>query len=195
MLGKDCEIEVIKLLNGNILKQVDDFKYLGSYISSSKKNFEIRKAQAWVACNKINLFKTCVESILLYGSETWTMSKQLEKRLYGTYTRFVMGLQNINWKQHFTLEKIYGNLPKVSDVVRMRRNRFTGHCLRAKEQIISVLLFWSLPHQKRGRKPLSYPETLVRDNDTDIPDLVNIMENRNLWKRLVDSHLDRGRRK
>ena len=129
---------------------------------------------------KINLFKTCVESILLYGSETRTMSKQLEKRLDGTYTRLLMRVQNINWKQHFTQEQIYGNLPKTSDVVRMRRNCFGGHCLRAKEEIISVLLFWSPPHQKRARKPLSYPETLVRDNDTDIPDLVNIMENRNL---------------
>ena len=46
-----------------------------------------------------------------------------------------------------------------------------------------------------GRNPLSYPETIVRDNNTDIPDLVNITENRNHWKRLVDSHLDRGRRK
>ena len=180
-LVKACEHEGVKSLNGNILKQVNGFKYLGSYISSSKKDFEIRKAQAWVACNKlhtiwtsgistktkINLFKTCVESILLYGSETWTMSKQLEKRLDGTYTRLLMRVQNINWTQHFTQEQIYGNLPKTSDVVRMRRNCFGGHCLRAKEEIISVLLFWSPPHQKRGRKPLSYPETLVRDNDTD----------------------------
>ena len=69
------------------------------------------------------------------------------------------------------------------------------HCLRANEKIISDLLFWSFPYQKRGRKSLSYPETLVRDSDTDITDLVNIMENRNLWKRLVDSDLDCGRRK
>ena len=185
--------------------------YLGSYISSSKKDFEIRKSQACVACNKlhtiwtsgistktkINLFKTCVESILLYGSETWTknLKEKLEKRLDGTYTRLLMKVQNINWKQHFTLEQIYGNLPKVSDVVRMRRNCFADHCIGLKEKIISDLLFWSLPHQKRGRNPLIYLETLVRDNDTDITDLVNIMENKNLWKRLVNSHLDRGRRK
>ena len=149
------------------------------------------------------MFKTCVESILLYGSETWTMSKQLEKRLDGTYTRLLMEnnkivillIQNINWKQHFILEQIYGNLLKVSDVVRMRRNRFAGHCLRAKEEIVSDLLFWSPPDEKRGRKPLNYPETLVRDNDRDPPNLVNIMENRNLWKRLLDSHIDRGRKK
>ena len=79
----------------------------------------------------------------------------------------VMRVQNINWKQHFTLEQIYGNLPKASDVVRIRKNCFAGHCLRAKEEIISVLLFWFLPHQKRESKPLTYPKTLVRDNDTD----------------------------
>ena len=175
MLVKDCEHEVVKSLNENILKQVDNFKYLGSYISSSKKDFEIRKAQAWVACNKlhtiwtsgvstkakISLFKTCVESIFLYGSETWTMLKQLEKRLDNTYTRLLMRVQNINWKQLFALEQIHGNLPKASGVVKMRRDRFTGHCLRAKEEIIFDLLLWSLPRQKKGRKPLSCPETLV----------------------------------
>ena len=51
---KDCEHEVVKSLNGNILKKLDDFKYLGSYKSSSKKDFEIRKAQVWVTCNKLH---------------------------------------------------------------------------------------------------------------------------------------------
>ena len=37
MLVKDCEHEEVKSLNGSILNQVNDFKYLGSYISSSKK--------------------------------------------------------------------------------------------------------------------------------------------------------------
>ena len=91
MLVKDCEHEEVKSLNGSILNQVNDFKYLGSYISSSKKDFEIRKAQACVALKfqpkqKINLFKTYIESIVLYGSETWTLSKQLEKCLDGTCT-------------------------------------------------------------------------------------------------------------
>ena len=36
------------------------FKYLGSYISSSKKVFKIRKAQAWVACNKLHTIWTFV---------------------------------------------------------------------------------------------------------------------------------------
>lgn len=55
------------------------------------------------------------------------------------------------------------------------------------------LTFSSDPRQKRVRKPLSYLEKLVRDDDTDIPDLVNIMENRRLWKIFNNSHLDRSR--
>ena len=51
---------------------------------SSEKDFEIRKAMAWLACNKlkliwssnlsiflrIRLFRATVESVLLYNSET-----------------------------------------------------------------------------------------------------------------------------
>ena len=54
MLVKECEHKVVKSLNGNILKQVDDFKYQGSHISSSKRDFEITKSQAWLACNKLH---------------------------------------------------------------------------------------------------------------------------------------------
>ena len=89
MSVKDCEHGEVKSLNGNILKQVDDFKHQESYMSSSKKDFEIRKAKVWVTSSKLHtiwtsgistklkiyLSKTCVESILLYSSEAWTMSK------------------------------------------------------------------------------------------------------------------------
>ena len=76
----------MKTLNGYILKLVNDYKYLGSYISSSEKDFNTRKGMAWSACNdlhkiwvsdlhvnmKIDIFKTLIEPILLYGSETWS---------------------------------------------------------------------------------------------------------------------------
>ena len=73
-----------------IIKHVTD-KYLGSYIMNSEKDFKIRKALAWIACNKLekiwrsniqnnlklNLFRSTVEPILLYGSETWTSSSSI----------------------------------------------------------------------------------------------------------------------
>jgi hypothetical protein len=98
--------------DGTQLKEVKDFKYLGSYVADSRKDFQSRKAQAWKACNKLHtiwqsnisrktklaFFRACIESILLYGSETWTMKKDLQGRLDGTYTRLLMRVQNISWR-------------------------------------------------------------------------------------------------
>ena len=74
----------IKTLNGTSVNTADDCKYLGSYIKDSKNDFNIHKALAWSACNKLHLiwksnitkdtklafFRASVESFLLYGAET-----------------------------------------------------------------------------------------------------------------------------
>ena len=38
-----------------------------------------------------------VESILLYGSETWTVTKAIEKKLYGCYTKMLRMVFNVSW--------------------------------------------------------------------------------------------------
>ena len=38
---------------------------------------------------KVTVFKTAIEPILLYGSETWTLTKQMERQLDGTYIRLL----------------------------------------------------------------------------------------------------------
>ena len=99
----------IKTLNGTSLKQVEYYKYLGAYISSSEKDFATRNGMAWSACNymhkiwssrlsnnlKVKIFRATIEPILLYDSETWTLSRKLEKRLDGTYTRLLRRAQNL----------------------------------------------------------------------------------------------------
>ena len=124
---------------GANLEQVKDFQYLGSWVDESEKDFKVRKALAWKACNKmrtlwksslhaslkISFFLAAVESILLYGAEGWTITHKLEARLDGCYTRLLMMVLDLNWKDHSTREEIYGNLPKVSEVVSERRlNQF-----------------------------------------------------------------------
>ena len=67
-----------------VLKIVDNFKYLGAWMAISLKDFEVRKAIDCKACHKlkqiwkstmnrklkIRIFRTTIETILLYGSET-----------------------------------------------------------------------------------------------------------------------------
>ena len=95
---------------GSEVKTVNNFKYLGSWIESSEKDYEVRKALAWSVCNKMNkiwtsklyrnikerLFIATVETVLLYGSETWTIGKAMEKRIDGCYTRMLRKAMNIS---------------------------------------------------------------------------------------------------
>ena len=143
----------------------------------SGKDFTTRKAQAWSACNKmdriwrsnlpcnlkIRLFQTTIQPILLYGSETWTLSSKEQKSLDVTYTCLLHRAQNISWRQHATLREIYKGLPRISDVVCQRRVRFAGHCYRASSEAVSSLLLWkpASTTSRRGRK-LSFPDMILQ---------------------------------
>jgi hypothetical protein len=190
----------VNSISGYQIKQVDDFKYLGSYIAESRKDFNTRKGMAWSACIKlqkvwtsgisdqlkVKFFRACIEPVLLYGSETWTLNKQFEKRLDGCYTRLLMKARNLSWKKHPTLKQIYGDLPSISTIVAQRRARFAGHCMRASDQVISTILPWRLPQFRRGRRPLSFLDTVARDTGLRVEDLRTVMCDRTIWRRRVE---------
>ena len=48
--------ETIKLSDGKVIEFVTNFCYLGSYVRHSKKDLQVRKAQAWKAANKLMHF-------------------------------------------------------------------------------------------------------------------------------------------
>ena len=72
----------MRSLNDVKIKQVEDFKDLGSYIASTERDVNIRLGKAWDALNELdniwksnlpdnlkrNFFQAAVETILLYGS-------------------------------------------------------------------------------------------------------------------------------
>jgi hypothetical protein len=63
---------------------------------------------------KIKFFRACVESILMYGSETWTVTKALEERINGCYTQLLRRVMDISWWDHQTNKKVYSDIPPVS---------------------------------------------------------------------------------
>ena len=147
----------------------------------------------WSACNdlnkiwkshlnkniKLHILKAIIEPILLYGSETWTLSKKMEARL-------LMRVQNISCKSHPTKKHIYGDIPSISSILKARRVWFAGHCFRAENEIISSLLLWTPTNQTRSRK-LSYPDAIARDIGIDRTDLGTVMLDREIWREHVNS--------
>ena len=115
-------------LDGTSLKLVDKFTYLGSSISSTKKDIDTRLTKAWTAIDKLSIiwksdltnkmkrsfFQAVVVWILLYGCTNWTLTKWLEKKLDGNYTRMLRAILNKSWWQHPTRHKLYGHLPPIT---------------------------------------------------------------------------------
>ena len=93
------EPEEIVCVDVKPIELVDDFLYLGVKIRNTEEDLAERKKKAWAACHclksvwkldfwrdlKIRLFTTMVESVLLYGSETWTLTKHLTKMVTQDY--------------------------------------------------------------------------------------------------------------
>ena len=91
----------ISTLDGTSLKLVDKFTYLQSNVLSTERDIDTRLPKAWTAIDRLTIiwksdltdkmkhsfFQTAVVSILLYGCTTWTLTKPLEKKLDGNYTR------------------------------------------------------------------------------------------------------------
>ncbi len=165
-------------LSGTWLEVVDDFKYLGAWILSTPKDIKSRKAlprltlykmkrvwrsNLWDAL-KHSLFVSTVKSILLNGTETWTLTTVQEKALDGTYTHAADGPGHVMGE---TLEKC---TPLCGDAEGDRENQrgmaLAGHSVWHPELAASPLILWEPVQGKanRGRKRTIYISLLQQNH-------------------------------
>ena len=192
------------------LKLVDKFPYLGSSVESTEKDIETRLTKAWTAINwlsiiwksditdkmKRSFFQAAVTSILLYGCTTWTLTKRLEKKLDGNYTRMLRAILNKSWRQHLTRYQLYGHLPPITKTIQVRRTRHAGHCWRSRDELISDVLLWTPTHgrAKAGRPARTYIQQLCEDTGCCPEDLPRAMNDREEWReRVGDIHATSAR--
>ena len=147
----------ITTLDGASLMLVDKFTYLGSSVSSTENDIDTRLTKAWTAIDRLSIiwksdltdemkrsfFQAVVVSILLYGCTTWTLTKRLEKKLDGNYTRMLRAILNKSWRQHTTRRQLYGHLPAITKTIQVRRARHARHCWRSKDELVSDVLLYT----------------------------------------------------
>ena len=116
-----------------------------------------RLAKAWTAIDRLSVvwksdltdkmkcsfFQAAVVLILLYGCTTWTLTKGMEKKLDGNYTRMLRAILNKSWRQHPTKQQLFGHLPPVTKTIKIRRTRHEGYCWRSRDELISDVLLWT----------------------------------------------------
>ena len=71
---------------------------------------------------------------------------------------------NISWKLKIPNAVAFAGIIEISEVIKERRVRFAGHCLRAKDQPVSDLVLWE-GAEVSGRKTYfsSFPKILRND--------------------------------
>ena len=144
-------------VDGFILKEVPDFKYLGSWIMSSEADFIARKDKAWGAMSKLDniwrsnefskqmkfmFFQSLIESILFYNATTWTISASLLVKIIGTYNKMLRKALNVLQCQtnkngvvsYLSNAQMFDGTDYVCPSVRLRKMRltFAGHCFRRR---------------------------------------------------------------
>ena len=188
----------ISTLDGSSLKLIDKFTYLGSIVSSSEKDIDTRLTKAWTAIDKLSIiwksdlsdkmkrsfFQAAVVSILLYGCTTWTLTKRLEKKLDGNYTRTLRAILNKSWRQHPTRHQLYGHLPPITKTIQVRRTRNAGHCWRSRDELINDVLLWTPIYgwAKAGWPARTYIQQLCQDTGCNPKEAMN---DREKWQERV----------
>ena len=173
--------------------------YLGSWVDSTDKDIKIRKAQAWQALNKMNcmwnsnmrkeikvrFFVAAVESILLYGYESWTVTPKIECMLNGKMLRKAT---NVKWWEHQTNAEVYEELQLICNKIAARTMKLNGHC--HPQLAASDLVLWQ-PNQilRRRRPKVDFVEVLRQNAGNQTTDLCTVMEDRTVWVNHVTAHL------
>ena len=161
--------------NGVEVEEIENFKYLGSYISANGSiDMEIstRLAMAAQAFNKLGkiwkssslqlrtklkLYKSNVRSVLLYAAETWKTNTKIEGRLRGFEGRCLRRILRIGWEDHISNIEVHQRtgISFIIDEIMKRRWRWLGHILRMdKMRLPSSALKWTPPGKRRRGRPM-----------------------------------------
>ena len=184
----------ISTLNSSPLKLVDKFTYLGSRVSSTEKDFNTRLAKAWIAIDrqsviwksdltdkmKRSFFQAAVVTILLHGCTTWTLTKRMEKKLDGNYTRMLRAILNTSWRQHLTKKQLYAHLPPITKTIKVRRTRHTGQA----HKWCTLVDPFTWPGKGRATAR-TYIQQLCVDTGCSPEDLPEAMDDRDGWRERV----------
>lgn len=199
-------------INGETLKVVNSFKYLGGVLSedcSADADVGSRIAKAAVAFGKLErklwgshdvslntkvvVYKAAVITVLLYNCETWTLYRKQLKQLDAFHMRCLRRIAGISWQQLVPNTEVLERcgVRGIEAYIMESRLRWTGHVIRMpNHRIPKQILYGELRNGKRSRggQRLRYKDQL---NSTakvcKLGDLEQQALDRDEWKAVYKS--------
>jgi len=177
-ISKGAETRIRINIGGEEIEQVTEFCYLGSMITTDGKCHKEIKRRIALGKDaftkrkellrgkmdrnlKKRMVKTLVWSVVLYGSETWTMRKEDIKRLEAFEMWIWRKMEKISWMEHITNEEVLNMVDEERDIIRTireRQRKWIGHTLRSDSLLRTVI-----EGRMEGRKTAGRPRQMMLD--------------------------------
>jgi len=198
--------EGLDIGNGVVLEKVDKFCYLGDTLNANvgaDSAVVARVRSAWRKFRELSpilahkgaslavknkIYKCCVRSCMLYGSETWPMKVEHEAKLERTEMRMIRWMCGVSLRERQTnieLRSRFG-VESIVEVVRRNRLRWFGHVQRRSDDdwVKRCTML-----EVEGRKPKGRPKKTWMDTvKMDMKPLglvVKDADDRNRWRRMI----------
>ena len=164
---------------------VDHFCYLGDMLScegGAERAVTIRTAAAWKKWREISslltnknvplssrgsVYNACIRSVLLYGSETWGMTKKIEDRIQACDRRMLRYMAGVTLADRVASEELARRcgVKPVLMVIREGRLRWFGHVKRREgEGLLGEVMELVAPGiRPRGRPKKQWKNNIEED--------------------------------
>ena len=200
------------------LETVHEFMYLGSTVTDnltldSELNKCIGKAATTLSrlskrvwCNnkltkdtKVEVYKACILSTLLYGSETWTLYSNQERRLNAFHMRRLRRILDIPWKDKVPNTKVLerAGITSLYTILKQRHLRWLDHVSHMEDGCIPKDLLYgelSLGNRPAGRPKLRYKDVCksdLKDLGIEVNTWESVASDRCAWRLQVKDGLSR----
>ena len=193
---------------GNTIENVEKFEYLGSLLTwdnncSEEIKRRIGKATGAMASlkhiwnskklkieNKLRILTTCVFSVLLYASETWTLKETDRNKLMAFEMKCYRRVLRINWQDMVRNEDIRKKISKeetIIDIIKKRKLRLFGHICRMDDsRLIKHLILGKMDGKsRRGRPCREWLDDITEWCQRSGHDLFHLAQDRRAWKNLI----------
>ncbi|XP_072020346.1 uncharacterized protein [Amphiura filiformis] len=146
----------IHTTSGTTLMVCDDFNYLGCNVADNTSAFQRRRQVAWVAARrlttvwnsaasdgaKMQLFKSTVESVLLYSCEALVITDTLGNSIDASHRALMRYCLGVHFPDRLSNDNLYARAKVAAATLTLTRNRLriVGHAIRRPELPSSSIL-------------------------------------------------------
>ena len=191
------------------MEEVHNFKYLGSILSrdgTCEAEIQVRIGSAMAAMTKLTkiwktknislptklrLYRALVQTIVLYGCETWTLMAATERKLQAFENKCMRKILQISYLEHKTNEYVWEKIKSITchqetiiTTIKRRKMAWFGHVVRHDTLTKTILQGTIEGGRRRGRQRKCWLDNIKEWTGMKLHELLAAAQNRQIWRSL-----------